>query len=291
MRRLADLGLGPGGVGERLSRRPARRRASRPWSPSCSSERRMPAELARARDHRDQHHRGVRARPRRRPVDCASSGVQVSIDDFGAGFTSLAYLNSLAVGELKLDRRFIAPLAGGRRSRDSELVRATIDLGHALGLRVVAEGVEDGAALELLGELGCDVAQGYWRRPPGPGARDAQPVELAGQSRPLRRPRRHPATRPPAATPASRQPRPRSAATPRTRSDPRTAGSEQAAARRHHPRRRAMLLGRRGARARRPARRPACVIARASSDHARATPPTRAVGPQPWPPAARPRGR
>jgi EAL domain-containing protein (putative c-di-GMP-specific phosphodiesterase class I) len=88
-------------------------------------------------------------------------GVQVSIDDFGAGFTSLAYLNDLAVGELKLDRRFIRPLAQGRRSRNSELVRATIELGHALGLQVVAEGVEDAATLELLSELGCDIAQGY----------------------------------------------------------------------------------------------------------------------------------
>jgi diguanylate cyclase (GGDEF)-like protein len=97
-------------------------------------------------------------------------GVEVSIDDFGAGFTSLAYLNDLAVGELKLDRRFIAPLAGGQRSRDSELVRATIELGHALGLRIVAEGVEDGAALELLCALGCDLAQGYEIGRPVPAA-------------------------------------------------------------------------------------------------------------------------
>ncbi len=97
-------------------------------------------------------------------------GVQVSVDDFGAGFTSLAYLNDLAVGELKLDRRFIAPLAGGRRSRDSELVRATIDLGHALGLQIVAEGVEDRGTRELLRELGCDIAQGYDIGRPVPAA-------------------------------------------------------------------------------------------------------------------------
>ena len=97
-------------------------------------------------------------------------GVQVSIDDFGAGFTSLAYLNQLDVGELKLDRRFIAPLADGTRSRDSELVRAMVDLGHALGLQVVAEGVEDDAALELLGLLGCDVGQGYGIGRPVPAA-------------------------------------------------------------------------------------------------------------------------
>jgi EAL domain-containing protein (putative c-di-GMP-specific phosphodiesterase class I) len=108
-------------------------------------------------------------------------GVQVSIDDFGAGFTSLAYLNSLAVAELKLDRRFIAPLADGRRSRDSDLVHATIDLGHALGLRVVAEGVEDGAALELLAELGCDVVQGYWVGRPVPEPELAR--ELGGRVR------------------------------------------------------------------------------------------------------------
>jgi diguanylate cyclase (GGDEF)-like protein len=97
-------------------------------------------------------------------------GVGVSIDDFGAGFTSLAYLNELAVDELKLDRRFIAPLAGGARGRDAELVRATIALGHALGLRVVAEGIEDAAALELLRELRCDVAQGYAIGRPVPAA-------------------------------------------------------------------------------------------------------------------------
>ncbi|HXY43363.1 MAG TPA: bifunctional diguanylate cyclase/phosphodiesterase [Acidimicrobiales bacterium] len=88
-------------------------------------------------------------------------GLVVSIDDFGAGFTSLAYLSSLAVGELKLDRTFITGLASGERTRDPELVRATIDLGHALGLRVVGEGVEDEATLDLLSDLGCDLAQGY----------------------------------------------------------------------------------------------------------------------------------
>jgi diguanylate cyclase (GGDEF)-like protein len=97
-------------------------------------------------------------------------GVGVSIDDFGAGFTSLAYLNRLEVGEVKLDRSFIAPLAGGARTRTADLVGATIDLGHALGLRVVAEGVEDEATLELMVELGCDVAQGYAIGKPLPAA-------------------------------------------------------------------------------------------------------------------------
>jgi len=68
--------------------------------------------------------------------------VVVSIDDFGAGFTSLAYLSSLAVGELKLDRSFISGLSGDGKERDLELVRATIQLGHDMRLRVVAEGIK-----------------------------------------------------------------------------------------------------------------------------------------------------
>ena len=70
-------------------------------------------------------------------------GVIVSIDDFGAGFTSLAYLSDLAVGRAKLDGVFITDLASGDRERDIELVRATIELGHAMGLRVVAECIEN----------------------------------------------------------------------------------------------------------------------------------------------------
>ena len=88
-------------------------------------------------------------------------GIAVSVDDFGAGFTSLAYLSSLAVAELKLDRCFITPLADQPQSREIELVRALIDLGHALGLEVIAEGIEDAATLGLLSALGCDLAQGY----------------------------------------------------------------------------------------------------------------------------------
>lgn len=95
-------------------------------------------------------------------------GVVVSIDDFGAGYTSLAYLANLAVRELKLDCALITGLGADREERDLELVRATIDLGHAMGLRVVAEGIEDGATLELLRELGCDLAQGYLISKPMP---------------------------------------------------------------------------------------------------------------------------
>jgi diguanylate cyclase (GGDEF)-like protein len=98
-------------------------------------------------------------------------GLGVSIDDFGAGFTSLAYLGSLAVSELKLDRTFLTRLATGDKERNMALVRATIALGHKLNMRVVAEGIEDPAALELLASMGCDLAQGYFVSQPMP-ARD-----------------------------------------------------------------------------------------------------------------------
>jgi diguanylate cyclase (GGDEF)-like protein len=99
-----------------------------------------------------------------------SHGLGISIDDFGSGFTSLAYLGSLAVTELKLDRTFIGGLINDGREQDVKLVRATIELGHALGLNVVAEGIETCATLELLSLLGCDRAQGYFTGRPVPAA-------------------------------------------------------------------------------------------------------------------------
>jgi diguanylate cyclase (GGDEF)-like protein len=95
-------------------------------------------------------------------------GVLVSIDDFGAGFTSLTYLQNLEVGELKLDRTFISSLASSENDRNLEIVRATINLGHEMGLRVVAEGIEDVGTLEILSRLGCDLAQGYFISRPAP---------------------------------------------------------------------------------------------------------------------------
>ncbi len=120
-------------------------------------------------------------------------GAVVSIDDFGAGFTSLAYLSNLAIQELKLDRSLITKLAAGERERDVELVRATIALGHALRLRVVAEGIEDPHTLQRLSELGCDLAQGYFIGRPKPAAdipaREAAPQQPArAKGAPRRRP-------------------------------------------------------------------------------------------------------
>jgi EAL domain-containing protein (putative c-di-GMP-specific phosphodiesterase class I) len=87
-------------------------------------------------------------------------GCTVSIDDFGAGFTALASLGKLAVGEVKLDRSFLTTL--NRQPNSRALVRATIELAHALGLHVVAEGVEEADTLNTLTNLGCDLAQGYY---------------------------------------------------------------------------------------------------------------------------------
>jgi EAL domain-containing protein (putative c-di-GMP-specific phosphodiesterase class I) len=100
--------------------------------------------------------------------ELASIGVIVSVDDYGAGFTALSYLSSLAVRELKLDMGLVTNLASLARERDRELVRSTIELGHALGLRVVAEGIEDEATLDLLRQLQCDLAQGYFISRPVP---------------------------------------------------------------------------------------------------------------------------
>lgn len=87
-------------------------------------------------------------------------GCTVSIDDFGAGFTSLASLGKLSVGEVKLDRSFLTTL--DRQPNSRALVQATIELAHALGLHVVAEGVEELGTLNTLTSLGCDLAQGYY---------------------------------------------------------------------------------------------------------------------------------
>jgi diguanylate cyclase (GGDEF)-like protein len=96
----------------------------------------------------------------------AALGVGLSVDDFGTGYSSLAYLKRLPVDELKIDRAFVQHLA--REEADAAIVGSTIGLGHSLGLRVVAEGVEDERSCELLRQWGCDVAQGYYLSRPIP---------------------------------------------------------------------------------------------------------------------------
>jgi diguanylate cyclase len=86
-------------------------------------------------------------------------GVHLSIDDYGTGYSSLSYIAQLPVDELKIDRAFVSSVS--TNSVTAAIVRSTIELGHNLGMSVVAEGVEDAACLETLKQLGCDQVQGF----------------------------------------------------------------------------------------------------------------------------------
>jgi len=93
-------------------------------------------------------------------------GLKLSIDDFGTGYSSLSYLKKLPVSELKIDYSFVSGL--NSNESDEVIVRSTIDLAHNLGLRVVAEGVEDKEVLNTLAVMGCDIGQGYYFSRPLP---------------------------------------------------------------------------------------------------------------------------
>lgn len=95
-------------------------------------------------------------------------GISLAIDDFGTGYSSLAYLQRLPAKVVKIDQSFVRDLAIGER--EQTLVRSMISLSHDLGYRVVAEGVETAAAADMLADMGCDEAQGYFF---------ARPMELA----------------------------------------------------------------------------------------------------------------
>jgi diguanylate cyclase (GGDEF)-like protein len=107
-------------------------------------------------------------------------GVGASIDDFGSGNASIAYLAKLPVGELKIDRSFVTPMC--ESPREEAIVRTTIDLARHLGLHVVAEGIETPEVCERLAEMGCDTGQGYLISRPAP-AEELTPwlVDHAGE--------------------------------------------------------------------------------------------------------------
>lgn len=98
----------------------------------------------------------------------AAAGFELSIDDYGEGQTSLSYLKTLPVHELKIDQIFIKQI--DRDAKDATIVRSTIGLAHSLGFRAVAEGVENEAIMALLRELGCDEAKGFHLGRPMPAA-------------------------------------------------------------------------------------------------------------------------
>jgi len=103
-------------------------------------------------------------------------GVWISIDDFGTGFSSLAYLRQLPVDELKIDKSFIMHMQNNEN--DAVIVRSTIDLARNLGLKVVAEGIEDAGTWEMLVLLGCDYGQGFYMSKPQPANELEQWLQL-----------------------------------------------------------------------------------------------------------------
>ena len=106
-----------------------------------------------------------------------SLGVQLAIDDFGTGFSSLAYLKRFPVNLLKIDKSFVDGIA--LQGPDSAIVEAIIALGHALGLKVIAEGVETGAQVDQLRALGSELGQGFYYGKP----LESAPVLLSADGR------------------------------------------------------------------------------------------------------------
>ncbi len=96
-----------------------------------------------------------------------SMGVRLSVDDFGTGYSSLTHLRQLPIDEIKIDKSFVSGMTTSEA--DAAIVRTVIDLGHNLGKQVCAEGVEDEATWNMLRDLGCDLAQGFWISKPVSG--------------------------------------------------------------------------------------------------------------------------
>jgi EAL domain-containing protein (putative c-di-GMP-specific phosphodiesterase class I) len=90
----------------------------------------------------------------------ANIGLQVSIDDFGSGYSSLSYLKQLPVSEIKLDRSLVMDIGTSESAR--VIVETAINMAHGLGYRIVAEGVETDDVAELLRDMRCDTLQGFW---------------------------------------------------------------------------------------------------------------------------------
>jgi diguanylate cyclase (GGDEF)-like protein/PAS domain S-box-containing protein len=95
-----------------------------------------------------------------------SMGVRISVDDFGTGYSSLSYLKHLAADVIKIDRSFVKGL--GQDVKDTAIIRMIIELAHTLGMKVMAEGVEAGEQAELLREMSCNMAQGFYYAKPLP---------------------------------------------------------------------------------------------------------------------------
>jgi EAL domain-containing protein (putative c-di-GMP-specific phosphodiesterase class I) len=101
--------------------------------------------------------------------DIKTRGITLAIDDFGTGYSSLAHLKRLPLDELKIDKAFVMTLSE-EASDDGVIVRSTVELGHNMALKVVAEGVETEEAYAILKRFGCDMAQGYFISRPMPSS-------------------------------------------------------------------------------------------------------------------------
>ena len=106
-------------------------------------------------------------------------GVALSVDDFGTGYSSLSYLKDLPIDTLKIDRSFVRDIGSGDQADDGVLAQAIISLGHALHLKVIAEGVETDAQLRFLRRHGCDEVQGFFYGEPVPPEQHARLLEKA----------------------------------------------------------------------------------------------------------------
>jgi EAL domain-containing protein (putative c-di-GMP-specific phosphodiesterase class I) len=113
-------------------------------------------------------------------AELAAVGVKLTIDDFGTGYSSLAYLKNLPVNQLKIDRSFVMHMH--QDLNDAVIVRSVIDLGHNLGLRTVAEGIEDARTRDELTSLGCDSGQGYLLARPMPSQEIGEWIREQGEA-------------------------------------------------------------------------------------------------------------
>jgi len=95
-----------------------------------------------------------------------NTGVRISVDDYGSGYSSLAYLRQLPLSQIKIDKSLVQSMEHSKKDRS--IVRSIIDLGHNLGHEVIAEGVEEQSMATTLKKMGCDAIQGYYLSRPLP---------------------------------------------------------------------------------------------------------------------------